>query len=188
VRLPTQQSSRAQTHPRALHIRMSSFAITTPNLKARTKYTKCDSSACIRAPGNTHLPKLHYSMQGPTCSRRRRRLGGIQYACMQGSHGPVCKPFRADVPRFLDFTLRKVTGHFFRLLVLDFLDARLGRLGGFAGCGRPAGLFVYCAISIGTIVRFRSIYLQRGLVDVLAGPEHFGRNILPPPWGFCDDR
>ena len=138
MRLPTQQSSRAQTHPRALHIRMSSFAITTPNLKARTKYTKCDSSACIRAPGNTHLPKLHYSMQGPTCSRRRRRLGGIQYACMQGSHGPICKPFRADISRFLDFTLRKVTCHFFRLLCSRLSRCKTRAAGRFCGLRSPS--------------------------------------------------
>jgi hypothetical protein len=54
VRPPTQQSSRAQIRPHALHIRMSSFAITTPNLKARTKYTKCDSSACMHTRPRQH--------------------------------------------------------------------------------------------------------------------------------------
>jgi hypothetical protein len=117
---------------------MPSFAITTPNLKARTKYTKCDSGACIRAPDNSHLPKLHYSMQGPVAEDE----DDSAYACMQGSHGPICKPFRADVSRFLDFTLRKVTRHFFRLFVLDFLDARLGRLGVLrAAVAQPASSF-----------------------------------------------
>jgi hypothetical protein len=184
VRLPTQQTSRAQTYPHALRIRMSSFAITTPSLKARTKYTKCDSSACIRAPGNSHLPKTALQHVG-TCSRRRRRLG----ICM---HAGLARPNLQALPSrcftFLGLHFKKSDLSLFSAFCSRLSRCKTRAAGSSAGCGRPAGLFVCRAISIGTIVRFRSIYLQRGLVDVLAGLERFGRNLLPPPWGFCDDR
>lgn len=174
--------SKAQIHPHALHIRISSFAITTRNLKARTKYTKCDSSACIRAPGNSHLPKLHYSMQGPAAEGE----DDSACACMQGSHGPICKPFRADVSRFLDFTLRKVTCHFFGVCDLcEFsFDRRLERLGIFPGpISSPASFLV------GTIVRFQSgssFRLRQGLGRCV-GRVKAGRLPMSLCYGFRDN-
>jgi hypothetical protein len=140
--------------------------------------------ACIRAPGNTHLPKLHYRHAG-TCSRKRRRLG----ICM---HAGLARPNLQALPSrcftFLGLHFKKSDPSLFSAFCSRLSRCKTRAAGSFAGCGRPAGLFVYCAISIGSIVRFRSIYLQRGLVDVLARLERFGRNLLPPPWGFCDDR
>jgi hypothetical protein len=108
----------------------SKLELSTPNVTAVHAYAPPATRICR---------KLHYSMQGLVAEDE----DDSACACMQGSHGPICKLFRADVSRFLDFTLRKVTCHFFRLFVLDFLDARLERLGVLrAAVAQPASSFV----------------------------------------------
>jgi hypothetical protein len=139
----------------------------TPNVTAVHAYAPPATRICR---------KLHYSMQGIVAEDE----DDSAYACMQAL------PSRCFT--FLGLHFKKSDLSLFSAFCSRLSRCKTRAAGSSTGCGRPAGLFVCRAISIGTIVRFRSIYLQRGLVDVLAGLERFGRNLLPPPWRFCDDR
>ena len=141
VRLPTRPSSRAQIHLHALHIRMSSFAITAPNLKAGTESPECDSGAVHTRPRQLVSAEttLHHAR---TCSRKTNtRHMHVQYA---GLARPICKPFRAEVSGFLGLHFKKSD-----LSLFSASSSRLSRsetraAGSFAGCGDPA--YLYCAI------------------------------------------
>jgi hypothetical protein len=99
------------------------------------------------------------------------------YACSMQSSLALCTANLQAIPSrcfkcgvLLDFTLRKVTGHFFstlRLVSRLFSIARVERLGRKSfGCSRPSRLF--CCWE--TIVRLPSdSFCHPQLVDVLAG-------------------